>query len=73
MKGSTTETASDHHAPVSQTDVCAPRRSGTHRKIGMRRAHDRIFVKLCVNNFGKIGWESGFRVLEPVADIGPTH
>ncbi len=32
-----------------------------------------LCVNLCVNNFGKIGWESGFRVSEPVHEIGSTH
>jgi hypothetical protein len=27
----------------------------------------------CVNNFEKIGWESGSRVSEPVHEIGSTH
>ena len=30
-------------------------------------------VNLCVNNFRKIGWESGCRVSEPVHEIGSTH
>ncbi len=32
-----------------------------------------LCVNLCVNNFGKIGWESGFRVTEPIHKIGSTH
>jgi hypothetical protein len=32
-----------------------------------------LCVNLCVNNFGKIGWESGCRVVESVCEIGSTH
>jgi hypothetical protein len=32
-----------------------------------------LCVNRCVNNFEKIGWESGFRVSEPVHEIGSTH
>jgi hypothetical protein len=32
-----------------------------------------LCVNLCVNNFGKIGWEWGFRVAESVYEIGSTH
>ena len=32
-----------------------------------------LCVNLCVNNFGKIGWEPGSRVVESVREIGSTH
>jgi hypothetical protein len=30
-------------------------------------------VKLCVKKFWNLGWELGFRVTEPVLEIGSTH
>lgn len=30
-------------------------------------------INPCVNNFGKIGWESGFRFSKRVHEIGSTH
>ena len=43
------------------------------RRTGKIVLQKGLCVNLCVNNFGKIGWESGCRVVESVCEIGSTH